>query len=73
MGLRKGPQGRRHLCRVPCRVRKKVWLGARIREKKRKHPPSLVFKKSKIKGGGLFVLPSAETGLSRIILFFTIF
>ncbi len=56
---RKGARRVGDPCRMPCRVRKEVWLeppaGARIR-KKRKLPPLIFKNKSKISGGGVFVL-----------------
>ena len=42
-------------CRMPCRVRKEVWLELELEEEKRKHPPPVIFKKNK-KVGGLLML-----------------
>ena len=52
-------------CRMPCRVRKEVWLehpvGARIRRRKNENYPSLIFKKkSKISGGEVICAPSPK-------------
>ncbi len=55
-------------CRIPCKVRKEVWLeppaGARIRKKKILHSPYL--KKIKKAGGGVICAPSPKHGIVSV-------
>ena len=59
-------------CRIPCRVRKEVWLEPRrvraLELEKKKTTPPLFKKKSKISGEGVICAPSAKHGKAPIIL-----
>ncbi len=72
-GKKSGPQGR-DPCRMPCRVRKEVWLeppaGARIRRKKLKLPTPLISKKKSKISVGVICSPSPIVPLKLLIYFF---
>ncbi len=61
---RKGPEG--DPCRMPCRVRKEVWLEPPQGLELEKNNPPLFKKNNEKSVGGVFVPQVQNTGYSRI-------